>query len=171
MNSRIENLTAVMPDTQSTCGANEDGVGKSKYKLPVSRAFYKRIKEKARKIIAGLSLADSAAEQLHAYISNYINNGVVPECPSVPDAPYIVFSVLRLDIDEAMKRSVAARRRAAERREARKLAGNTASATAPDSKLDPDPQRRDLPDVFEKNGVRFERHGDFYLIYPPSYRF
>lgn len=141
----------------------DTAAGKSKYKMPVSRAFYKKVTEKGRKIIFGLKLDESSAAILQKYIDDYINNDTLPECPAAPDAPYIVFSVLRLEIDEAIKRSAAARRRAAERREKRKHSSSAGPHGCNDIK------GNELPEVFEKDGIRCERHGDFYHIYPPGY--
>lgn len=89
--------------------------------LPVSTKFYKRLTDKVLGILKEIH-APQLAEPMIEFIDRYLADREVAPQDNLRYSLFIIFTALRPEIDAAIERSAAARRRAAERREARSFA-------------------------------------------------
>lgn len=92
---------------------------KEVWPYPVSRAFYEKIRAKGEQIFKDLGYGRLWNDELMKLINEYMLHGERPQRSWADETLLTIFSCLRLEIDQAIRRSADARRRAAERREAR----------------------------------------------------
>lgn len=122
-------------------------VKKERNQLPVSRKFYDGIIGRIGESLASLSGGSKAcADSVRALVDGYMADGKMPG-PEICDIERLAFMLLRPEIDKAMARSAAARRRS--RRvdstekapEASEASGETSMSLT----------RRTLPEPFDEN--------------------
>lgn len=106
--------------------------GRELWTLPVSKNFYNRLIDKAAVILRDIRAAEGMLEHLRGFIDNYLSTGKVPSPRDVRYSVFLVFTCLRPEIDAAVVRSAGARRRAAERREAKKATPEPRNVEAAD---------------------------------------
>lgn len=97
-----------------------------KWNKPISKKAYEKIIAKAKQLLRDVGWLSSWESYLRSYINAYINDRTCrPNRHDFGEAFFVMFYAIRIDIEEAKKRSDEARRRAAGRR-ARKEAEKTA---------------------------------------------
>lgn len=97
-----------------------------KWNKPLSKKAYEKIIAKAKQLLRDVGWLSSWESYLTSYIDAYINDRTChPNRHDFGEAFFVMFYAIRIDIEEAKKRSDEARRRAAERR-ARREAEKTA---------------------------------------------
>lgn len=90
---------------------------KKQWDLPVSIAFYEKLKAKTALILRDLGHLQSWLPLIMGQFERYMRNGETASHIYDDDLRLIIFFSLRQEIDEAMRRSALSRKRAAERRE------------------------------------------------------
>lgn len=99
--------------------------------MPVSQAFYEKLKLKLSRIYKDLGYSQSWVVEILEYIDIYLRTG---DCPDrtwrCDENVLVIFFCIKGDIDAAMKRSADCRRRAAERK-SRKKAEDMAASQCP----------------------------------------
>lgn len=109
-----------------------------KWNKPISKKAYEKIIAKAKQLLRDVGWLSSWESYLRSYINAYINDRTCrPNRHDFGEAFFVMFYAIRIDIEEAKKRSDEARRRAAERR-ARKEAEKTALEEAAAAKAKED---------------------------------
>lgn len=102
---------------------NKTGLTKTRevWDKPVSKVFYEKLRVKVSNIVKSLGYVRGYTDEIMKSLDRYIANGEVPMRYYCEEYFIAIFFTLRVEIDEAIARSAAARQRAAERR-ARKAA-------------------------------------------------
>ena len=121
---------------------------KTNWNKPISRAFYEKLRTKVKGIITALGYVSGYTDEMMKMLDRYMANGEVPKRYYCDEYIMALFFALRCDVDEAMRRSEAARQRAAERR-ARKVAQNESEKNV-----------ADIEKTVEKVDVRTIKSGD-----------
>lgn len=80
------------------------------HRLPVSQKFYNEISARIRSAFASVSPSDALAESAICCVESYLRYGLLPS-GAVVESVRLMFALLRPEIDKAMARSAAARRR------------------------------------------------------------
>ncbi|WP_304510113.1 hypothetical protein, partial [Duncaniella muris] len=80
------------------------------HRLPVSQKFYNEISARIRSSFASVSPSDALAESAICCVESYLRAGLLPS-GAVVESVRLMFALLRPEIDKAMARSAAARRR------------------------------------------------------------
>ena len=80
------------------------------HRLPVSQKFYNEISARIRSAFASVSPSDALAESAICCVESYLREGLLPS-GAVVESVRLMFALLRPEIDKAMARSAAARRR------------------------------------------------------------
>ncbi|PWB02693.1 hypothetical protein [Duncaniella muris] len=80
------------------------------HRLPVSQKFYNEISARIRSSFASVSPSDALAESAICCVESYLREGLLPS-GAVVESVRLMFALLRPEIDKAMARSAAARRR------------------------------------------------------------
>lgn len=89
---------------------------KTNWDKPISRAFYEKLRAKIKGIITTLGYVSGYTDEMMKMIDRYLVSGELPTRYYCEEYIMALFSALRYDVDEAVRRSAAARQRAAERR-------------------------------------------------------
>lgn len=102
---------------------NKIGLTKTRevWDKPVSKVFYEKLRVKVSNIVKSLGYVRGYTDEIMKSLDRYMANGEVPMRYYCEEYFMAIFFTLRVEIDEAIARSAAARQRAAERR-ARKAA-------------------------------------------------
>lgn len=145
--------TTAMPGNRRHTGRSsrkKDG-GEASWAMPVSRAFYEKLRLRVSDVFNDLGYGAQWAMQLMPVIDLYMLTGEKPTRLSCEECLLTIFTSLRHEIDMAMERSATARRRAAERRgqkeaERREEAERQTVAEAADGTLTPLPVTTDEAD-------------------------
>lgn len=93
-----------------------------KWTLPVSKKFYERLIHKILHLLREIHLGAEHVETMHILIYKYLTTRYTPMAREVRYSLFLIFYCLKPEIDAAVERSAAARRRATERREAKNAA-------------------------------------------------
>lgn len=105
---------------------------KERWTKPVSKAFYEKLRLRCEQIFEEMRYGSGWVMNFMPAVDRYISTG---ETPGMCDEGIrIVFICLRYEIDMALKRSAKARKRAAERREAKEAAQTATPADEPHQK-------------------------------------
>lgn len=114
--------------------------GNRKSELPVSKQFYNKLIQSARRIFSELGCSDDKMEWLTLMIDDYLlSRKTVDRADLSADDMadvYVVFVCLRQEIDKAISRSERARLRAAERRSRRSAEKPRQSVEPPTASVD-----------------------------------
>lgn len=109
---------------------------KEKWDMPVSRKFYTGLQQRVSSLHWNTDMPITSLGIVLDYMENYVMTRRCPDRYTADHYAYIVFIIIRPEIDAALRRSEVCRERAAERR-ARKLAAmesaNTCTAISPDA--------------------------------------
>lgn len=117
--------------SKNTHRNNASTATKTNWDKPISRAFYEKLRTKVKGIITALGYVSGYTDEMMKMLDRYMANGEVPTRYYCDEYIMALFFALRYDVDEAMRRSAAARQRAAERR-ARKESQNEPESNAID---------------------------------------
>ena len=105
---------------------------KERWTKPVSKAFYEKLRLRCEQIFEEMRYGSGWVMNFMPAVDRYISTG---ETPGMCDEGIrIVFICLRYEIDMALERSAKARKRAAERREAKEAAQTAPPADEPHQK-------------------------------------
>lgn len=126
---------------------------KEKWDMPVSRKFYTGLQQRVSSLHWNTDMPITSLGIVLDYMENYVMTRRSPDRYTADHYAYIVFIIIRPEIDAALRRSEVCRERAAERR-ARKLAAMQAANSY--TSISPgDPCRAiacgGLPSASEKN--------------------
>lgn len=97
-------------------GIGKCGKVRDVWDKPVSKSFYEKLRAKVEMIVSGLGYVRGYTDVIMKYLDLYIEHGEVPKRTYCEEYVMAIFFSLRCDVDEAVRRSAAARQRAAERR-------------------------------------------------------
>lgn len=128
--AQVEKSSALQ---NSDCNCNESGtkrkrgrprsqIGKKPWALPVSKAFYEKMRRRGELIMDALGYGAAWMKCLMPHLDAYMLKGEKLGYHYEYECMRIVFTCLCLDIDTAMQRSACAKARAAERRAAAEMA-------------------------------------------------
>ncbi len=107
------NRTSVQPlimRYENTCFCHKGQKCAAAHRLPVSQKFYNEISARIRSSFASVSPSDALAESAICCVESYLRAGLLPS-GAVVESVRLMFALLRPEIDKAMARSAAARRR------------------------------------------------------------
>lgn len=104
---------------------------KEKWDMPVSRKFYTGLQQRVSSLHWNTDMPITSLGIVLDYMENYVMTRHSPDRYTADHYAYIVFIIIRPEIDAALRRSEACRERAAERR-ARKLAAMEAEKASAD---------------------------------------
>ena len=104
---------------------------KEKWDMPVSRKFYTGLQQRVSSLHWNTDMPITSLGIVLDYMENYVMTRRSPDRYTADHYAYIVFIIIRPEIDAALRRSEVCRERAAERR-ARKLAAMEAEKASVD---------------------------------------
>lgn len=104
---------------------------KEKWDMPVSRKFYTGLQQRVSSLHWNTDMPITSLGIVLDYMENYVMTRRSPDRYTADHYAYIVFIIIRPEIDAALRRSEVCRERAAERR-ARKLAAMDAEKASVD---------------------------------------
>lgn len=129
MNTQNAIVTVSANFRSHKCHFSRSKSAKERWTKPVSKAFYEKLRLRCEQIFEEMRYGCGWVVNFMPAVDKYISTG---ETPGMCDEGIrIVFICLRHEIDMALERSAKARKRAAERREAKEAAQTTTPADEP----------------------------------------
>lgn len=126
---------AKMPKIAPKEARGAKNLSKKLWDKPVSQSFYAKLESRVGEIISSLGYVRGWRDEFMKYIDRYLHTGECPQRRYCEEFVLVIFHSLKGEIDAAIERSAACRRRAAERR-VRKEVKNEDNAMEPgDRKL------------------------------------